>query len=470
MMDQAELVRLLELLQKESAARATDSMQTIANLNTTIQELNKTIGTLLEEIRLLKNSKKNSRNSSIPPSKDENRPKKTTSLRESSGKKPGGQPGHKGSTLEMTSTPDVIIKHIPNFCTCCGLSAPGQSLELLSRRQVIDIPPMQPVYTEHQLYGFKCSCGHKATSTYPEEVDAPISYGSEVEALIAYLHTRQYIPFGRTSEFFASVYNMPISQGTVCGILDRFYTKAEPAYQLIKDAILESKVIGADETGMNQNGKLGWFWTWQSKLATYISYAATRGAIAIHANFPKGFPDAVLVHDCWKSHLNTPASAHQLCVAHLLRDLLFFEQKHNSIWATDFKKMLYQALELKKTIPPEAYGTALKERAELEAELHRLLEKKIPKKQKEVITFQKRIVKYKQHLFTFLYHMEVPAHNNASELAIRNVKIKQKVSGMFKSVKGAQGYAIIRSVADTCIKNGADILDAFRTIAKLRTT
>ena len=468
-MDNAELLRLLEFLQKESARRAAESMQTIRNLNATIEQLNGTIGTLLEEIRLLKNSKKNSRNSSVPPSKDENRLKKTTSLRESSGKKPGGQPGHKGSTLEMTGTPDVIIAHKPFFCTCCGLSAKGQSLEVVSRRQVIDIPPIRPIYTEHQLYGFNCRCGHKATGTYPEGVNAPVSYGKEVEALIAYLHTRQYIPFGRISELFASVYNMPVSQGAVCGILDRFSTKSEPAYQLIKTAVSGSKVIGADETGMNRNGRLGWFWTWQSKLATYISYAATRGASAIHTDFPKGFPDAVLVHDCWKSHLNTPASAHQLCLAHLLRELLFFEQKYGSLWAAEFKKMLYRALELKKIISPEAYGTALKERAGLEAVLHRLLEKKIPEKQKEVIAFQKRIVKYRQHLFTFLYHQEVPPDNNASERAIRNVKVKQKISGMFKSTRGAQTYATIRSIADTCIKNGESILEAFRTIAKLKT-
>lgn len=470
-MDSKELLRLVNLLQQESAARAADKAELsriISTLNATIGRLNETIGNLLEENRLLKNPKKNSRNSSIPPSKDENRPKKTNSLRQSSGKRPGGQSGHEGSTLKMTSLPDVIIEHRPLFCNCCGLALDVGDAQLIGRRQVIDIPPIKPVYTEHRQYRSLCPCGHQATGTFPSGVNAPVSYGNHVEALIAYLHTRQYIPFARTSEFFASVCNMPISQGAVCAILRRFSVKAEPAYQLIKEAIKESKVIGADETGMNENGRLGWFWAWQSKVATFISYSATRGSAAIHANFPDGFPDAVLVHDCWKSHLNTPALGHQLCVAHLLRELLFFEQKYSSGWGSDFKKMLYRALELKKTIPMDAYGATITERAALEAKLQQLLEETIPDKHVEVTTFQKRIIKYRQHLLTFLYHPEVPPDNNASERAIRNVKVKQKVSGLFKSARGAQIYATIRSITDTCIKNGKSTLDAFLTIAKLQ--
>lgn len=470
-MDSKELLRLINLLEKEAAARAADQIAfrlTISELNATIGRLQETIGNLLEENRLLKTPIKNSRNSSIPPSKDENRLKKTNSLRESSGKSPGGQDGHQGSTLKMISIPDIVIEHKSLFCNCCGLSLDGQECQLIARRQVIDIPPIQPVYTEHKVYRSVCLCGHQTNATFPVGVEAPISYGTGVEALIAYLHTRQYIPFARTSEFLASVCHMPISQGTVCAILNRFSKKAVPAYQLIKAAVKASKVIGADETGMNANGKLGWFWAWQSKAATFISYAATRGSGAIHANFPDGFPDAVLVHDCWKSHLNTPALAHQLCIAHLLRELLFFEQKYQSVWSSSFKKMLYQALELKKTIPDSAYDTAIKKRAEIELTLLQLLEKILPEQEIEVITFQKRIIKYRQHLFTFLYHPDVPPDNNASERAVRNVKIKQKVSGFFKSEKGAQIYATIRSITDTCIKNGKNSLDAFITIANLK--
>ena len=477
-MDSKELLKLIDLLQKESLARASDRAvfgQTISDLNgiivklnATIITLNETIGNLLEENRLLRTPQKNSGNSSVPPSKDENRLRKTTSLRGSSGKLPGGQTGHEGSTLKMTSVPDKVIEYKPEYCTCCGLGLQGQQAELAACRQVIDIPPIKPFYTEHRVYRAVCSCGHQTQSTFPAGVSAPISYGHQTEALISYLHTRQYIPFARISEFLTSVCSMPISQGTVCGILERFATKAKPAYQLIKTAVGRANVIGADETGANQNGKLNWFWTWQSKLATFICYSSNRGLDTIEENFPLGFPDAVLVHDCWKSHFNTPALGHQICTAHLLRELVFFEEKYKSTWASDFKQMLYRALELKKTMLPMEYDRPVKERAGLEAKLGRLLKEKINENHIEVATFQRRILKYEEYLFTFLYHSQVPPDNNASERAIRNIKVKQKISGMFKSPKGAQIYAVIRSITDTCTKNGQSILNEFSTIAQLQ--
>lgn len=470
-MDSKELLRLIDLLQKESLARAADQAafgRTISDLNATIMKLNETIGNLLEENRLLRSPKKNSANSSVPPSKDENRPRKTTSLRHPSGKMPGGQAGHEGNTLKMTSVPDQLLEHKPEYCTCCGLGLHGQEAELVARRQVVDIPPIRPVYTEHRVYRTVCPCGHRTLTTFPSGVDTPISYGHQTEALISYLHTRQYIPFARISEFFTSVCSMPISQGTVCGILERFAAKAGPAYQLIKAAVGRAKVAGLDETGANQNGNLNWFWTWQSKLATFICYSSNRGQATIEDNFPAGFPNAVLVHDCWKSHFNTPALSHQICTAHLLRELVFFQEKYKSTWASDFKQMLYQALELNKTMLPAQYDRPVKERAGLETKLEALLQEKIPDQHIEVATFQRRILKHKEYLFTFLYHPDVPPDNNASERAIRNIKVKQKISGIFKSQKGAETYASIRSITDTCVKNGQSILNAFSTIAQLQ--
>lgn len=476
-MDNKDFLKLVEMLERESAARIAAEAsktaeiavlaQTIQNLNATIVHLNETIGSLLEENRLLKGPKKNSGNSSVPPSKDENRPQRTNSLRVSSGKPSGGQKGHEGSTLKMTAVPDRVLHHCPDFCHCCGLSLDVSGAELTARRQVVDIPVIRPSYTEHRVYRASCSCGHQTTGTFPAGVDAPISYGSQTTALIAYLHTRQYIPLARISEFFTSVYGMGISQGTVCSILDRFAQKALPAFELIRQAVSNAKVIGADETGMRENGKLNWFWTWQSKLATYITASQNRGFDTVNTHFPFGFPNAILIHDCWPSHLNTAAAGHQICMAHLLRELIFFKQKYKCQWAAQFSTMVIQALELKKTIIADSYGKPIKERSDMEATLDALIRQKIDQGHREVLTFQKRILKYRDYIFTFLYHTDVPPDNNQSEQAIRNIKVKLKVSGMFKSHKGAQNYAIIRSITDTCKKNQQQILNAFLTIANL---
>lgn len=470
-MDSKELLKLVNLLQQESAARAADKAeltQIVAGLNVTIGQLNETIGHLLEENRLLKTPKKDSRNSSVPPSKDENRPRRTTSLRQSSGKRPGGQSGHEGSTLKMTSLPDVIVEHRPSFCNCCGEPLGEGDAQLACRRQVVDIPPIRPVYTEHRQYRSLCPCGHRATGMFPSGVNAPVSYGKQcggIDCLPAHSAIHPFRPHQ-----WVLCLGVQYAHQPGCGLRHTGTVLSESRASLSVDqrSHQEVKSDRCRRTGMNENGRLGWFWAWQSKAATFISYSATRGASAVHANFPDGFPDAVLVHDCWKSHLNTPALGHQLCVAHLLRELLFFEQKYRSVWGSDFKKMSYLALELKKTILHDAYSGTLEERAALEAKLWRLLEEEIPEEHVEVNTFQKRIIRYRRYLFTFLYHPEVPPDNNASERAIRNIKVKQKVSGLFKSGKGAQIYASIRSITDTCIKNGQSTLDAFLTIAELQ--
>lgn len=465
---QPTINRLLEEIKelKESKGDAT-FQQTIDDLNATIKQLNETIGVLLEENRLLKGPKKNSRNSSVPPSKDQTRPKRTNSLRKPSGKPSGGQKGHEGSTLKMSATPEHVIAHSPDFCNCCGLDLVDQPAELTSRRQVVDIPVIKPIYTEHQVFQKKCPCGHKTRGHFPSGVAAPISYGPQTNAVIAYLHTRQFVPLARISEFFNSVYNMPISQGTICGILDRLAEKALPAFALIKKAVSSASVVGSDETGAKVNGELNWFWTWQCENATYITFSPSRGKQAIKDNFPAGFENAVLVTDCLASQLATNAEGHQVCTAHLLRELLFFEEKYESKWAGKFSKMLREALKLKKDIPIGEYDKPIKARSDLESILDSLLKGTINKKHKEVLTFQKRIIKLKDYLFTFLYHSDVPGDNNGSERAIRNIKVKQKVSGMFKSEDGAQNYAVLRSVADTCIKNVQCVLNAFYTLATI---
>jgi transposase len=410
---------------------------------------------------------KNSRNSSVPPSKDENRPMKTKSLRKSEGKSPGGQKGHEGNTLSMTESPDTIEEHTPGYCNHCGKDISNMESILVSRRQIVDISPIVPQYTEHRIYRVACTCGHSTESAFPRGINAPISYGPNIEATVAYLHTRQYIPFERMSEYFSNVCSLPISQGAICGILKRFAQKALPAYQLIAREVETAKVVGSDETGAKVNGKKGWFWTWQSKVATFIAYSFNRGTATIDANFANGFEKAVLVHDCWKSHFETMATSHQLCTAHLLRELQYFEERYQSPWAIDVKDMLHQALELKQNLTLKDYFYPIKERTKLEERLLTLLQTPLDEKMKEVCTFQKRLIKYQNYIFTFLYYPDVPPDNNGSERAIRNIKVKQKVSGQFKTMRGAEIYAMIRSITDTCIKNNQNIWSAFYTIANL---
>jgi transposase len=413
---------------------------------------------------------KNSSNSSVAPSKDENRPLKTKSLREQTGRKVGGQNGHEGSTLKMTDAADIIIDHIPDFCRKCGSDLQDQPYEISGKRQVIDIPIIQPQYTEHRVFERKCGCGHSTCSDFPANVKAAISYGSNTESLVGYLHCRQYLPFDRMREFFNTAYNLPISEGGIHELLKRLATKALPAYEMIKEKIASSKVVGSDETGLKINGQKCWVWTWQNDKATYIAPSDNRGFATIQSNFEDGFTNGVLVHDCWKSHFQTPAESHQICTAHLLRELNYFIEVHKDPWSTKLHRLILDSLTIKKEMNHEDYYRNHPPKMDIESRFSEILSQSVNEQLRDVITFQKRMVKYESYLFNFLRYPDVPPDNNGSERGIRNIKVKQKISGQFKSMTGAINFAILRSITDTAIKNGQNVLYALVTIARLKVT
>jgi transposase len=410
-------------------------------------------------------TRKDSHNSSIPPSKDENRPKRTNSLREKSDKKVGGQPGHEGKTLEMTANPDEIIDHRSCFCPNCGTSVSDLPAEVAETRQIIDIPVIRQIVTEHRVYQYRCTCGKVFESDFPEGVEWPVSYGSNLTSLIGYFNVRHYLPFKRTQELMHDVFGVLISEGGLHCLLNRLATKGTAAYEMIRQRVLNSGVIGTDETGMKVDGKKHWFWTWQSKVATFIAASSNRGTRTIEENTEGISDNTVLVHDCWKAHFKTPVGKHQLCTVHLVRELKYLEELYKVAWPARFRIMLLEAEELKKRFSSTDYLRPNHGRSLLEKELDRLLNEAIEPQYKELVVFQKRMVKYKNHVFTFLYDPAVPSHNNDSERAIRNVKVKQKVSGQFKTMFAAENFAILRSIIDTAIKNKQDVLPALNVIA-----
>ena len=412
---------------------------------------------------------KNSNNSSIPPSKDENRPKRK-SLREPSGLKPGGQKGRKGNTLKMAETPDLTVDHYPEYCSCCGNNLAGTDPFFIGKRQVYDIPPIEIKVTEHRIYERACNCGHKTRSSWPAGVETPVSYGSNIESLIGYFHTRQYIPFKRMQEIFTDVFGAQISEGGIHYLLEKLARKAAPAYQLIRDKLKATcQAVGSDETGLKVNGGKYWAWTWQALDATFITITNNRGQKSIDDTFEDGFINAALVHDCWASHFNTKALTHQLCIAHLLRDLNYLNELYNHKWGRTLKLLLQTALKLKRQMEKADYLIHNPRRGQIEKYLDMLLGYQLPPDKKELVRFQNRLIKYKDYILTFLYRYEVPPDNNASERAIRNIKVKQNVSGQFRSVNGAACFAKLRSIIDTAIKNGQKVLETLQVIANLQT-
>jgi transposase len=422
------------------------------------------------EIALLKN-KKNSNNSSIPPSQDQNRPKPNQSLRVPTERKPGGQPGHDGTTLTCSSVVDEIIKHSPCSCSCCGTDLSNNPEVLVSSRQLLDIPAIALKCIEHQVYKKQCSCGHTMQGSYPQHVAHTVQYGPNVEALVGYLHARQYLPYGRMQEFLKDVMGLPLSVGGISNILNRLAKKAMPMYDKIKECVEQATCIGADETGVNINGKNHWAWTWQNKDLTYIVCAASRGYQTIKEAFTNGLPKAILVHDRWPSHFLMVAKGHQICTAHLLRDLNYINElyKNECQWAKAFKTLLQDAIQLKKQYTYTDYFYPDIRRQTLFDQLQQLLSYQIPDGHKKSKTLQKKLLTKQHCVLYFLQQPNVPPDNNGSERAIRNIKVKQKISGQFKSLQSANVFAILRSIIDTTAKAGNNILKALQLIATFGT-
>ena len=262
-----------------------------------------------------------------------------------------------------------------------------------------------------------------------------------------------------------NVFSINSSEGGLHYLLNRFADKTTPFYNVIKQRISTAMVVGTDETGVKVDGNKHWFWTWQNSQLTYIAHSNTRGNLAIQTNFPQGFPNATLVRDGWRAQAATMAKHHQSCLPHLLRHLNYLNEKYSkNQWSRNFQKLLYDAIDLSKKQnirQPNIETTKIIQR------LGKLLEIPPDKQHKELHTFYKRMCRERQLLFTFLFFKDVSSDNNASERAIRNVKVKQKISGQFKTQKAAQNFAKIRSIIDTTIKNGMNILQALELITKV---
>jgi transposase len=441
-----DITQLLETVQKQNGE--------IALLKNQIAEL---------EARLLRyEHPKNSSNSSTPPSQDPFRIKRTESLREKSGKKPGGQQGHPGTTLTFSDTPDEIVEHKSTYCGVCGRDLSNEEAVFVGKRQVIDIPPVVPLITEHRIYSRQCSCGHCQVSKYPEEAHSSVCYGENLMGLTAYFHSRQYLPFERMREMYHDIFHLNISAGSLVGIIERFAATSAKIYESIRSRIAVSPVVGADETGVCIKGKNHWAWTFQTPDATFIDIDASRGKKVIDRIFSDGFPQSTLVHDCWKPYFKTVCESHQICTAHLLREVKYLNQLYENEWTKDFKGLLNEALQLKRELLPVDYLQPIEKRKQLEERLDELLQRKVNPKHEKLITFQNRLTHYRQHVFRFLYRYDIPPDNNASERAVRTFKVKQKVSGLFRSGNGATAFAIIRSVIDTAIKNSHNVWGALK--------
>lgn len=437
-------------------------------------QLRQQVNLLLEKVTYLmeviqKNGMlKDSHNSSLPPSSDFFARNK--SLRTVSDRKSGGQPGHEGTTLEMSVNPNKVIELKSNFCSKCGQILPENNFILKAKRQVVELPPILPIYNEYRQFACRCcACNHEQIADFPAHVNAPIQYGNSVEAVVSYLSVYQYVPFARLQKMLAHTFSLPISQGSINNILERVAEKFTGMYDEIKNKISKSAVVGADETGVKINGVKCWIWAWQSALETFIVASDNRGSKTIEQVWKDGLPNATVVSDRWAAHLKMLSKEKQLCLAHLLRDLNFLIETEKDQFSVRLKSFLNTIFHLKEK--QRAGQKAVEKESEeaniFEKELNEILAMTIENNNRpKTNTFQKAIIKYRNHILPCIYDSDIPPDNNASERAIRTIKVKQKVSGQFKT--GQNAFCIIRSVIDTLIKRKFEVFPTLNQIVSLQ--
>ena len=440
---------------------------TIDSQHAEICALNRNVDKLLKENRELRKRlakyekpPKDSGNSSIPPSKDPVKSeveRRTKSLRKKSDNPVGGQPGHEGTTRKMVESPDEIENVSSQFCTQCGRDLSDVEGELDYVTQDIDLPQIRPIYRERRFYKKVCTCGCcNRGYTLRKRGGNAITFGKNIRAIVTYLSVVQCMPYERLQSLFATMFNVRISQGTLANIVREMLEKARPAIDLIERMIKESAVVGFDESGCYTNGKLNWSWIAQTTYLTLVFRGAGRGAKVLEERFGDSLKNMVAVTDRHSAYFAIDFLNNQVCLAHLLRNLEYLNDiDKNQTWAGEVQTLLREAIHQRNENP-----SAIIQKQTWLDRLDELLKQNLDSRRKEFNELKRGIIKCRDYIFNFLENPAIPSDNNASERGIRKLKVKQKISGCFRSDTGADAFHALHSIADTAWKNDQSPLDA----------
>lgn len=423
-------------------------------------------------------SKKNSQNSSKPPSTDGfNRPPR--SLRKKTGKKSGGQPGHQGKTLQMVDQPDDTIIHAPENCSQCGHDLHDVEPIKTEQGQVHDIPPVKLVVTAHLRHHKVCPCCQsQEKGEFPEGVRPGAQYGPSLKSKAVYFQYAQFVPSERTAEIFSELFETQISEGSLLNFLNEASEQLEPVEQKIKETLIESPRLHLDETGMRVLRKLYWVHVASNAFLTYYFHHAKRGQKAIDAIDILPQFKGVAIHDCWASYLSYDNCLHALCLVHISRELKGLWENTKQSWVRRMLNFLYG---LKRHVArAKAAGRSGFSPHELdryEAVYKRIVSdgqsqnpasppsgKRGKTKQSDAFNLLKRFRVYQASMLRFAYDFNVPFDNNLAERDVRMVKLRQKISGCFRSEEGASMFCRIRGYISTLRKQGYSVLIALESV------
>ena len=430
----------------------------------------------------------NSSNSGKPPSSDglKKKPARTGSLRERSGKKSGGQKGHPGKTLCRTENPDATIDHFPETCSGCGGALTGAPATGHTARQVFDLPEPQPlIVTEHRAHACLCgNCGAETRADFPEDVTAPVQYGARLAAVVVYLLHSQLLPEKRLAMLMADLFGVHLVTATIAAMSRSCAVRFQGFAAAVRGHVAAAPVKHMDETGFRIGGKTQWLHIACTLWLTFYRTSPKRGSLLENVL-------GIVVHDHWKPYYTLKGVLHALCNAHHLRELQALIDIEKEDWARKMQRLLRRACHAANLAREQgvllspalialidrsydailAEGFAFHEGQPALVSTAKKRKGRVPRRTGHNLL--RRLHGRKLDVLRFLTDPTVPFTNNLAERDGRMMKLRQKISGGFRSVEGAEDFAVVRSLLSTARKQGWDILQVLacrpeRLIEELR--
>lgn len=419
----------------------------------------------------------NSSNSHKPPSSEgySKKPVIKAALPKSSGKKPGGQHGHTGKTLQFVEHPDEIHIHSATHCGSCGLALQGEG-QVVARRQVFDLPPTRLWVSQHELVAHRCSCGHKQVGQFPADVVAPVQYGNRIHAQSIMLNVDYRLPFSKIRQLWADLTGYAYNPATLSSAQGKLYEQLAPIETQIKEQLKESPVCHFDETGLRIEGGLKWLHLASNNLYTYFFVHDKRGQQALLSE-KSIFSECVnwTIHDCWPSYFKVGKGRHSLCGAHLLRELQALIDQGRQ-WAKDMHEYLMQAYQTSRHGP-----IPTNQQAHWRIQYQQICQKAHQEEHPPICFIKsngrlgrakrttgrnllQRLILHQEAVLAFAFESGVPFTNNQAERDLRAAKVKQKISNCFRSIGGATVYARIAGFISTIRKMNRNIIQNIESV------
>ena len=474
-----QIKELTEQLQQQSEQlqQQSEQLQQQSEQLTALQEIiaakDAQIAALTTKIEELTH-KKNSGNSSKPPSSERLNKPAPKSLRTKSGKPAGGQPGHKGSGMKIDREPDEVIEHRPAQCEGCPHAATCKLRCCETRYEYEAI--VETKLIAHKVLGCKACVltGEAVQGAFPANITGAKQYGPGVAGLAVSLVVNGYMSVDRVQKLLRSL-RIPISSGAIQDMLTKAARLVQAPVEHIRQTVTQLPVAHYDETGWRVAGKLHWLHCACDERWRYYTVQEKRGQEGITDMGVLPNASGVAVHDFWKPYQKYDNVDHAMCCAHLERELVYAYETGNQAWAKCLRELLQTLCHRRKAL--QAEGEAAFPEQELTDYLERYdklvtegldanpIPERVPGKRGrrakgKFRCLLERFRDFKEDILRFARDWSVPYTNNTAERAIRCARVKEKVSGCFRTKSGADDFAQVLSFVSTAALHGVSCFDA----------